>query len=202
MNVVVLRCARKKPIASTTGRANYVRTCGPGSTVLVFESVDLSSLPVAWGAESSEHRTDAGASPTSVCSPAISPPTCLGRRFLLAEARYRATFLRFGRIAPGQRGYQHGERRINAAARVMQRRADRILANTPTTIADIVDRAIVARSAMTECSDGQWRELASDQSDEKAVAELVLAALTLAGFTDGKVERMGRNAVLLKQPRP
>jgi len=30
----------------------------------------------------------------------------------------------------------------------------------------------------------------------------VLAVLTLAGLTDGKVERMGRNAVLLKQPRP
>jgi len=201
MNVVVLRCAKKKPIASTTRRANDVRTYGPGSIVLVFDSVDLSSLPVAWGAESSEHRTEVAA-PTSVGSRAIAQPTRLGRPFLSAEARYRATFLRFGRIAPGQRGYQHSERRINAAARVMQRRADRILANTPTTIADIVDRAIVARSSMTESCDGRWLELAGDRSDEKAVAELVLAVLTLAGLTDGKVERMGRNAVLLKQPRP
>jgi len=119
-------------------------------------------------------------------------PTKHGRKFLSAEARYRAACLRFGRIAPGQRGYKHGERRINAAARLMRRRADRIPATVPTTSADIVDRAIVARLGITEGRDGCWHELAGEPSDKKVVAELILAVLTLAGLTVGTTERHGQ----------
>jgi len=159
--------------------------------VAAFDSVDF--LPITLGAEGGEHGADTGAPRTTVGVPLIAP-TRLGCQYLSAEARYRAACLRFGRIAPAQRGYKHGERRIHAALRLMERRADRILARTPTTIADVVDRAIVARSSMTETPDGRWFELAGEPSDAKAVAELVLAVLTLAGLTDGTVERLGRSA--------
>jgi len=113
-------------------------------------------------------------------------PSDLGHRFLQAEADYVA--LLEAQVTDGSRA----EGRIDTAFTTVTLVSQLIFDRPPTSVADLVDRALVARFWMMETNDGRWLNLSDGNQATRAQAECVLSILRLAGLSDGKTERVCR----------
>lgn len=123
-------------------------------------------------------------------------PSDLGRAFAGADAAFDAAIEVSGSMRTTGPGYKEAEARPEEAGRPSRAIAGRIV-RAPAFDENLVDKALVGVSIMTALQDGSWVALKADSHCvyERAIAEVLLAVLQLAGITDGHVERFGRPAV-------